>query len=337
MTDEGVRHISALKNLTELWLYNTYHVTNKGLRHIRDLTDLKVLNVYGTEVTKEAFEQGKPGEPTVIQKVRLTNALLENVRIKLVTEEETSLGQVEEEITSEFLEELIKQLVYREDALLYVQRKFESEGRGDLLKKKFPQHFSRAETRSMAEDILALDTMRTSIKKGRYAFILADSVYSQLTPRQRMDYEKLLRDNSKNRLVIYGPKSEASDDSLEESDLTLRVTRWEAPSSEHVEALSRQGYFLVMIGDQQEKSWQSKIQSSFPQSVNRVLWAQYLGRETGVPAAAVLIAERLTEDEIHALGGRIFDRHNPQFEDARSLASDLFTELIIARSLHSSA
>jgi hypothetical protein len=50
VTDAGLAHVAALKNLTRLHLENT-KITDAGLDHLKGLANLEYLNLYGTQVT----------------------------------------------------------------------------------------------------------------------------------------------------------------------------------------------------------------------------------------------------------------------------------------------
>jgi hypothetical protein len=55
VTDDGLRHLSALTGLTKLWLHDT-EVSDEGLKSLGELKQLRQLMIYNTKVTAKGFE-----------------------------------------------------------------------------------------------------------------------------------------------------------------------------------------------------------------------------------------------------------------------------------------
>ena len=58
VTDVGLRHLTRLTNLEELYIANT-QISDTGLEHLKGLTNLGLLDLYGTQVTDEGVQKFK--------------------------------------------------------------------------------------------------------------------------------------------------------------------------------------------------------------------------------------------------------------------------------------
>lgn len=86
ITDEGVKHISKLKELKELSLRNHYKITKESLTFLNQLTDLIYLDISKTEITladvpalsnlqnlKELYLSSEESEEYIVEKCNMLN------------------------------------------------------------------------------------------------------------------------------------------------------------------------------------------------------------------------------------------------------------------------
>lgn len=89
ITDEGVKHISKLKELKELSLRNHYKITKESLPFLNQLTDLIYLDISKTEITladvaalsnlqnlKELYLSSEESEEYIVEKCNMLNQVL---------------------------------------------------------------------------------------------------------------------------------------------------------------------------------------------------------------------------------------------------------------------